>query len=98
MISKETVDRVRLASDIVEVISSYFLLKRAGTEFRAICPFHQETTPSFYVNPSKQSYYCYGCGHGGDVFRFLVEYENIEFEEAVRRLAVRAGIPIVEIE
>ncbi|MBV8641993.1 MAG: DNA primase, partial [Verrucomicrobia bacterium] len=97
-IAQETVEKVAAASDIVEIIGSYFPLKRAGTEFRAICPFHQEKTPSFFVSPSKQSYYCHGCGAGGAVFQFLMQYENIEFPEAVRRLAARAGIPIIEDE
>src|ERR1700748_469487 len=97
-IAQETVEQVAAASDIVAVISTYFPLKRAGTEFRAICPFHQEKTPSFYVNPSKQSYYCHGCGAGGAVFQFLMQYENIDFPEAVRRLASRAGITIIEDE
>src|SRR6202049_1523816 len=95
-IAQETVEQVAAASDIVAVISGYFPLKRAGTEFRAICPFHQEKTPSFFVNPSKQSYYCHGCGAGGAVFQFLMQYENIDFPESVRRLASRAGIAIVE--
>jgi DNA primase len=97
-IAQETVEQVAAASDIVAVISSYFPLKRAGTEFRAICPFHQEKTPSFFVSPSKQSYYCHGCGAGGAVFQFLMQYENIDFPEAVRRLASRAGIAIIEDE
>jgi DNA primase len=97
-IAQETVEQVAAASDIVAVISSYFPLKRAGTEFRAICPFHQEKTPSFFVNPSKQSYYCHGCGAGGAVFQFLMQYENIDFPESVRRLASRAGIAIIEDE
>jgi DNA primase len=97
-IAQETVEQVAAASDIVAVISSYFPLKRAGTEFRAICPFHQEKTPSFFVNPSKQSYYCHGCGAGGAVFQFLMQYENVDFPEAVRRLASRAGIAIIENE
>ena len=97
-IAQETVEQVAAASDIVAVVSTYFPLKRAGTEFRAICPFHQEKTPSFYVNPSKQSYYCHGCGAGGAVFQFLMQYENIDFPESVRRLATRAGITIIEAE
>ena len=97
-IAQETVEQVAAASDIVAVISSYFPLKRAGTEFRAICPFHQEKTPSFFVNPSKQSYYCHGCGAGGAVFNFLMQYENVDFPESVRRLASRAGIAIIEDE
>jgi DNA primase len=97
-IAQETVEQVAAASDIVAVIAGYFPLKRAGTEFRAICPFHQEKTPSFFVNPSKQSYYCHGCGAGGAVFNFLMRYESIDFPEAVRRLASRAGIAIIEDE
>jgi DNA primase len=95
-IAQETVEQVAAASDIVAVIGSYFPLKRAGTEFRAICPFHQEKTPSFFVNPAKQSYYCHGCGAGGAVFQFLMQYEKVDFPEAVRRLASRAGITIIE--
>jgi DNA primase len=95
-IAQETVEQVAAASDIVAVIGSYFPLKRAGTEFRAICPFHQEKTPSFFVNPAKQSYYCHGCGAGGAVFQFLMQYEKVDFPEAVRRLASRAGITITE--
>lgn len=97
-ISPETVEQVAAASDIVEVVTSYFPLKRAGTEFRALCPFHQEKTPSFYVSPSKQSYYCFGCGAGGSVFQFLMQIENVDFPESVRRLARRSGIPVIEEE
>jgi DNA primase len=97
-IAQETIEQVAAASDIVAVISSYFPLRRAGTEYRAICPFHQEKTPSFFVNPSKQSYYCHGCGAGGAVFQLLMQYENIDFPESVRRLATRAGIAIAEEE
>jgi DNA primase len=95
-ISPETIEQVAAALNIVDVVSSYFPLKRAGTEFRALCPFHQEKTPSFYVSPAKQSFYCFGCGRGGSVFQFVQEYEHIDFPEAVRRLAHRASIPIVE--
>ncbi|GAB4173150.1 MAG: hypothetical protein Fur0032_12690 [Terrimicrobiaceae bacterium] len=95
-ISEETIRRVAEATDIVDLISSYFPLKRAGTGYKAVCPFHSEKTPSFHVNPSRQTYKCFGCGAAGTVFRFLMEYEHVEFAEAVRRLAGRAGIPIVE--
>ncbi|MBV8814205.1 MAG: DNA primase [Verrucomicrobia bacterium] len=95
-ISPETIEQVAAALNIVDVVSSYFPLKRSGTEFRALCPFHQEKTPSFYVSPAKQSFYCFGCGRGGSVFQFVQEYEQIDFPEAVRRLAHRASIPIVE--
>jgi DNA primase len=97
-ISRETIEQVAAASDIVTVIGSYFPLRRAGTEFRALCPFHQEKSPSFFVSPGKQTYYCFGCGRGGAVFQFLMEYENVDFPEAVRRLAARAGIAIAESE
>src|ERR1700757_4906833 len=97
-ISPETIEQVAAALNIVDVIGSYFPLKRAGVEFRALCPFHQEKTPSFYVNPGKQTFYCFGCGRGGSVFQFVQEYEHIDFPEAVRRLAHRAAIPIIEAE
>jgi DNA primase len=95
-ISEESIRRVAEATDIVELIGSYFPLKRVGTSFRALCPFHSEKTPSFYVNPARQAYHCFGCQAGGTVFRFMMDYEHIEFAEAVRRLASRAGIPIIE--
>lgn len=95
-IAEETIQRVAEANDIVEVIESYFPLKRAGTMWRALCPFHREKTPSFNVNPQRQMYKCFGCGAGGDVIRFVREYEHLEFVEAVRKLAQRAGIPIIE--
>jgi DNA primase len=97
-IAHQTVEQVAGASDIVQVITSYFPLKRAGSEFSALCPFHQEKSPSFYVNPDKQQFYCFGCGAGGSVFQFIQQYENVDFPEAVRRLAGRAGIAIVENE
>ena len=87
-------ERVRAASDIVEVIGSYIPLKRAGANFVALCPFHREKTPSFNVNPHLQICHCFGCHKGGDVFRFVQEYESVDFPEAVRRLAERARIPL----
>src|SRR5215475_6688287 len=92
--SDETRERIRAASDIVDVIGSYLPLKRAGVNFVALCPFHKEKTPSFNVSPHKQLFYCYGCHKGGDVFTFVKDYESIDFPEAVRRLADRAKIPI----
>lgn len=94
--SQATLEQVRAASDIVEVIGSYLPLKRAGANFVALCPFHKEKTPSFNVNPHRQIFHCFGCHKGGDVFTFVKEYENLTFPEAVRRLAERARIPIVE--
>ncbi len=96
LIAEETIDKVAAANDIVDVIGSYFKLNRAGSNFKALCPFHQEKTPSFIVNPQRQSFHCFGCGAGGGVFRFVMDYENIEFPDAVRRLAERAGIPVIE--
>src|SRR5215471_13677096 len=92
--STATLEQIRAASDIVDVIGSYLPLKRAGANFQALCPFHKEKTPSFSVNPHKQIFYCFGCHKGGDVFNFVKLYENIEFPEAVQRLAERAKIPL----
>jgi DNA primase len=93
-ISPQTLERIRAANDIVEVISGYLPLKRAGANFVALCPFHREKTPSFNVNPQRQIFHCFGCHKGGDVFTFVMAYENIGFLDAVRRLAERARIPI----
>src|SRR5712675_1983589 len=92
--STSTLDQVRSASDIVDVIGSYVPLKRAGANFVALCPFHKEKSPSFNVNPGRQIFHCFGCHKGGDVFTFVKEYENIGFVDAVRRLAERAKIPL----
>lgn len=89
-------EQVAAANDIVEVIGSYFPLKRAGSTWKALCPFHQEKSPSFTVNPQRQIFKCFGCGEGGGVFKFVGLYEHINFPEAVKKLAARAGIPIVE--
>ncbi|MBV9617960.1 MAG: DNA primase [Verrucomicrobia bacterium] len=96
MIPSETIEQIAAANDIVEVIGAYFPVKRAGANFKALCPFHQEKTPSFHVNPQRQTFHCFGCGVGGSVFRFVMEYEHIDFPSAVRKLAARVGIPIVE--
>jgi len=93
-IAPATLEQIRAASDIVDVIGSYLPLKRAGANFVALCPFHKEKTPSFNVNPQKQIFHCFGCHKGGDVFRFVQDYENIGFLDAVRRLAERARIPL----
>ena len=96
MIPSEIIEQIAAANDIVEVIGSYFPLKRAGANFKALCPFHQEKTPSFHVSPQRQTFHCFGCGVGGSVFRFVMEYEHVDFPSAVRKLAARVGIPIVE--
>jgi len=94
LITPETRERIRAASDIVEIIGACIPLKRAGATFKALCPFHKEKTPSFNVNPQKQIFHCFGCGKGGDVFTFVQEYEHIGFMDALRRLADRAKIPL----
>ncbi len=95
-IPSETIEQIAAANDIVEVIGSYFPLKRAGANFRALCPFHQEKTPSFHVSPQRQTFHCFGCGVGGSVFRFVMDYEHVDFPSAVRKLAARVGIPVIE--
>ena len=95
-IPQETIERVRAQIDIVQVVSEYLTLKKAGSNFRALCPFHQEKTPSFNVNPAKQIFHCFGCGVGGNVFGFLMRQEGFTFPEAVRFLADRVGIQIKE--
>jgi DNA primase len=95
-IPSQTIEQVAAANDIVEVIGSYFPLKRAGANFKALCPFHQEKTPSFHVSPQRQTFHCFGCGAGGSVFRFVMDYEHIDFPSAVRKLAARVGIPVIE--
>lgn len=94
LFSSNTLEQIRAASDIVDVIGSYLPLKRAGANFVALCPFHKEKTPSFNVNPHRQIFHCFGCGKGGDVFSFVKEYESLDFVEAVKRLADRAKIPL----
>jgi len=95
-IPSETIEQIAAANDIVEVIGSYFPLRRAGANFKALCPFHQEKTPSFLVSPSRQTFHCFGCGAGGSVFRFVMDYEHVDFPSAVRKLAARVGITVVE--
>jgi len=95
-IPSETIEQIAAANDIVEVIGSYFPLRRAGANFKALCPFHQEKTPSFLVSPSRQTFHCFGCGAGGSVFRFVMDYEHVDFPSAVRKLAARVRITVVE--
>ena len=90
----DILDEVARANDIVEVVSGYFPLKRAGKDYVALCPFHAEKTPSFTVSPGKQIFKCFGCGRGGGVFNFVMAKENVTFPEAVRILAERAGITL----
>ncbi len=94
MVSKETIDQIRNALDIADVIGSYIQIKRTGHVAKALCPFHKEKTPSFHVNPARQAFHCFGCGAGGDVFKFVMLYDHVDFPTALRMLASRAGIAI----
>ena len=94
MVSKEVIDRIRGSLDIVDVIGSYIQVKRAGSSAKALCPFHKEKTPSFHINPARQAFHCFGCGAGGDVFKFVMLYENVDFPTALRLLASRAGVAL----
>lgn len=96
--SEELIEEIRFRSDIVDVISGYVKLKRKGSSWFGLCPFHNEKSPSFSVSRDKQMYYCFGCGAGGNVFTFLMEYENFSFVEALQFLADRAGIQLPQQE
>ncbi|MEA1927981.1 MAG: DNA primase, partial [Candidatus Auribacterota bacterium] len=96
--SPEQIDLINSYNDIVEVISQYLPLKRSGRNFKALCPFHSEKTPSFTVSPEKQIFHCFGCGAGGNVFNFVMRRENMTFPEAVRYLARRAHIELPEFD
>lgn len=85
-------------NDIVDVISGYVKLQKKGSSYFGLCPFHSEKSPSFSVSRDKQMYYCFGCGAGGNVFTFIMEYENYSFVEALKMLAERAGVELPEME
>ena len=95
-IPEETIEQVLAATDIVDLVGSYLPLKRAGSNFKANCPFHNEKTPSFMVNPARQSYHCFGCGEGGNAISFVISYENLPFPDAIKKLANRAGVVVQE--
>lgn len=94
----EIVEKVRSSSDIVDVVGRYVKLQKKGSSYFGLCPFHNEKSPSFSVSQQKQMYYCFGCQAGGNVFTFLMEYENLTFQEAIKMLAERAGIELPEVE
>ena len=96
--SDDLVEEIRMKNDIVDVISGYVKLTRRGSSYFGLCPFHNEKSPSFSVSPGKQMYYCFGCGAGGNVFTFLMDYENFSFVEALKFLADRAGVVLPEME
>src|SRR5512135_1987098 len=96
MIPDHVVEEVRTRADIVEIVGEHIPLKKAGKDYRALCPFHQEKTPSFYVIPRKQFYNCFGCGESGDVFTFLMKRLGLEFIDAVKVLAQRYGVEVPE--
>src|SRR5215213_11026674 len=94
LISPESLERVKQAADIVEVISQHTDLRRAGARWTGLCPFHDERTPSFSVEPQEKLYHCFGCGVGGDVIKFVEEKEGVGFAEAVELLADRYGVEL----
>lgn len=95
---EELIEEIRTKNDIVEVISGYVRMQKKGSSYFGLCPFHNEKSPSFSVSPGKQMYYCFGCGAGGNVITFLMEYENATFQEALKMLADRAGVALPEVE
>ena len=95
---EEIIEEVRQRNDIVDIISSYVKLKKTGSNYMGLCPFHSEKSPSFSVSGSKQMYHCFGCGVGGNVFTFVMEYENYSFVEAVQYLADRSGVQLPKVE
>ena len=97
MIAPEIIEEIKYRNDIESVISSYITLKRAGSNYSGLCPFHSEKTPSFVVFPATQSFYCFGCGAGGDAISFVMRAENLDYISAVRLIASRSGITIPEV-
>src|SRR5574340_1737929 len=90
------VEDVRASADIVKIVGDYVQLRKAGANMMGLCPFHQEKTPSFAVHPAKQIFHCFGCGVGGDVFKFIMLVEHLTFPEALERLAEKVGVRLRE--
>ncbi len=93
-LAKEKIEEIKRSVDIIDIIGSYLRLEKAGKNYRSLCPFHQEKTPSFMVNPQKQIFYCFGCGEGGDVIKFVMKYNQLSFYNALKLIARRAGIEL----
>jgi len=91
---RDPVDEVRERCDLVEIVSQYVALRRSGRTMVGLCPFHNEKTPSFHVNPERQRWKCFGCGEGGDVFNFIQKIDNLTFREALEHLARKVGVDI----
>src|ERR1700734_55577 len=92
--ASSTTELVKSKIDIVDFIRAYVTLTTAGRNFKGLCPFHKEKSPSFMVSPDRQSWHCFGCNLGGSVFDFVMRYENVEFGEALRMLAEKAGVEL----
>jgi len=95
-INEELIEKIHDSCDLVDVVSRYVHLKRSGSNFVGLCPFHNEKTPSFTVSDTKQLFHCFGCGAGGDVITFIMKIENLSFIEAVKYLAEMQGIVLEE--
>lgn len=96
-IPDDLVEEIRSRNDIVDIVSSRIKLQKKGSSYFGLCPFHNEKSPSFSVSPNKQMFYCFGCGEGGNVFSFLMKYDNLTFSEALKELADRAGIELPDV-
>src|SRR5882672_1588787 len=92
----KTIQDIKDRLNIADIIGEYITLKKAGTNFKAVCPFHNEKSPSLQVSPQKQIWHCFGCGEGGDVFTFVQKYENLEFKDVIKILAEKAGVKLPE--